>query len=383
MRDRDTNRMRELTYRLMRMAPPAPPFPEEPMTELKPTPPPRRRPAAIWAAVAAVAVLVAIGIPAFLMQNDGSVVTTPSTPASTPPTSPGSVTTPSTAPPSTSPVSDSVPSTTMETPTTAVETTVPGTTAPGLVDLSGLEWVRTDFAQQAIIGSDGRRVIDHAVPAVNFKYVAWDGAQGLVLLNEDGDLRWVRPDSEVDVPVDVLGGEVGTIHDVVVVDGRRVAALGSWAGEIAWVDIETGEEVEGDPNRVDYFEELGVRLGAFDRLVWIEYPENADAERDETGALVWPFDLPELVVAETDGTELARIELGSEQQPWARLHDFDGRRVVVSVEPMEPAFPPTTVYVIDLECADCTQMIDLEGADTLDLVGVLESEGPVLDDFDL
>jgi hypothetical protein len=39
--------------------------------------------------------------------------------------------------------------------------------------------------------------------------------------------------------------------------------------------------------------------------------------------------------------------------------------------------------VIDLECADCAQMIDLEGADTLDLVGVLESEGPVLDDFDL
>lgn len=350
MSDRHDARMRELTYRLMRMAPPAPPFPEEPLTQLTPSPSPRRRSGAVWAAVAAAVVLVAIGVPAlFTLTGDNEVVAT------------------------TAPTSTQAPST-----TAAPTTEAPDTSAPlDLIDLSGLDWVRSDAALQQIVGSDGRAVVDHPVPLVNYKYVAWDGGEGLVLLNETGELRWVRPEADIPVPVDVLGGEVATIDDVVPVDGRPAVALRSWAGETAWVDLETGDPVTGDPARVDHFEDLGLQLGGQGRLVHIEYPENLDAERDETGALVWPFDLPELVVRSTDGDELARIEMGSENQPWARLHDFDGRRVIVSVEPQEPAFPPTTVYVIDLECIDCTEVVELPGADTLDLVGVLETTGPV------
>lgn len=362
MSENDNDRMRELTYRLMRMAPPAPPFPEEPMTQLTPTPPTNRRPAVTWAFIAAAVVLVAIGVPAWLMRaRQGEVVAT---------------TTASTSAPA--------PSTSMAPVTTSPVTSEPDTSSPtGTLDLSGLNWVRTDLGLQGVVGSDGRSVIDHSVPAVNYKYVAWDGGEGLVLLNEAGELRWVRPEADVDVPADVLDGEVATIDDVVLIDGRPVAALRSWTGETAWVDLESGDEVTGDPLRVDHFDDLGLQLGGQGRLVRIEFPENVDAERDETGALVWPFDLPELVVMRADGTELARIELGSQDQPWARLHDFDGRRVIASVEPLEPAFPPTTVYVIDLECADCTEVVELPGADTLDLVGILESSGPVIDDLDL
>lgn len=360
MSDKDNVRMRELTYRLMRMAPPAPPFPEEPMTQLTPTRPPRRRPAAAWAGIGAAIVLVVIGLPAWFIRGpQGDMLATTTAPTSAPA-------------PSTSVAPDSAP-----------VTEAPDPSPFDLIDLSGLDWVRTDVALQGVVGSDGRIVIDHPVPPVNYKYMAWDGGEGLVLLSETGELRWVRPEADIPVPVDVLDGEVTTIDDVILIGGRPVAALRSWTGETAWVDLETGEEVAGDPTRVDYFDDLGLQLGGQGRLVRIEYPENLDAERDETGALVWPFELPELVVMTTDGAELARIELGNENQPWARLHDFDGRRVIVSVEPLEPAFPPTTVYVIDLECADCTEVIDLPSADTLDLVGIVESTGSVLADFDL
>ena len=162
-----------------------------------------------------------------------------------------------------------------------------------------------------------------------------------------------------------------------------MVALRSFAGELGWYDLESGEQVEGDPGLVDYLEEFAVQLGGQGRTVVIEYPENADAERDETGTLIWPYDLPELVVRSTDGEELARIEVGSQMEPWAAIQDFDGRRVVVAVEPHEPAFAPRTIYVIDLECADCTEVVETPGADNLELVGILESAGPVIDTIEL
>ncbi len=364
MPDRDDARMRELTYRLVRMAPPAPPFPEEPVTQLTPTPPPRR-PAYVWAAIAAAIVLVAIGIPALLSlggDDDLVAATTTQAPADT----------------TEAPVTSQAPET-----TAVPDTEAPTTEAPlNLIDLSGLTWVRSDAAAQTVVASDGSTLVDLPQQLTNLKIVAWDGGDGVVLLTEAGELRWLRPEADTTVPLDVLGGEIGSVDDVVLIDGRPVAALRSWGGEAAWVDVETGDAVDGDPTRVEYFEEWGLQLGSQGRTVRVEYPENADAERDETGALIWPFDLPELVVSDASGAELARIEMGSEQQPWVRLHDFDGRRVVVSVEPMEPAFPPTTVYVIDLESAG-TEVVELPGADTLDLVGILESAGPVATEFDL
>ncbi len=100
-------RMRELTYKLIHMAPEAPPFPEEPLTQLKPHPTPTpkgpaRRGLPTWAiaaGVAAIVIVLAIGLPLlFLAGGDG---VEPATPTTTPPPTSAPVTT---LPPTTPPV---------------------------------------------------------------------------------------------------------------------------------------------------------------------------------------------------------------------------------------------------------------------------------------
>lgn len=87
--------MRELTYRLVQMAPEAPPFPEEPLTTLKPrtghssaTPPGGQRRGWLIAAAAAAAVVLAVAIPlAFLGGDTDPVTGSTTTPTTTvPPT---------------------------------------------------------------------------------------------------------------------------------------------------------------------------------------------------------------------------------------------------------------------------------------------------------
>jgi hypothetical protein len=98
MSDHLDTKLRELTYRLIAMAPEAPPFPEEPMVQLEPSPTPvrpaRRRSPLVWVAAAAAVALLVVGLPLLLFGLGDS-------------TSP-------TVPPATQP--DSVPSTTVPTP---------------------------------------------------------------------------------------------------------------------------------------------------------------------------------------------------------------------------------------------------------------------------
>ena len=67
------SKLRELTYRLMAMAPEAPPFPEEEMVQLNPSPvpapPTRHRNPLVWVGVAAVAALLIVGVPLLLLRG--------------------------------------------------------------------------------------------------------------------------------------------------------------------------------------------------------------------------------------------------------------------------------------------------------------------------
>ena len=65
--DRLDPRMRELTYRMMEMAPDAPPFPEEAIAMSVPATK-RRPPMLVWAA-AAVAVVLLVGVPLILFRG--------------------------------------------------------------------------------------------------------------------------------------------------------------------------------------------------------------------------------------------------------------------------------------------------------------------------
>ena len=84
------------------------------------------------------------------------------------------------------------------------------------------------------------------------------------------------------------------------------------------------------------------------------------------------------VAATEDGEEVLRMEVGSEQRPYVYIHDFDGRRLILGAEPFEPAVPPVTVWIIDLECATCTERIETDSLERFDLIGWLGSNGPVV-----
>ncbi len=93
MRDRLDAQMREMTYKLMAMAPEAPPYPEVPVTKLMPEKAPKfqeqarrsRRPVAVWVAAAAFGLVLLLALPVFLLNRGGTGPVGPTT--SAPPTS--------------------------------------------------------------------------------------------------------------------------------------------------------------------------------------------------------------------------------------------------------------------------------------------------------
>jgi immunoglobulin-like protein involved in spore germination/sporulation and spore germination protein len=122
--DRFDPRVRELTYRLMGMAPDAPPFPEE-APAMKVSTPRQRPPALVWAATAVAAVLL-VGLPLFLFRGDNGT-TDPATTIAAP---------------------DTTTTTLIDEPTT----TVPGTTiAPVTVD----DFFKAYMFSDAVTGNQG------------------------------------------------------------------------------------------------------------------------------------------------------------------------------------------------------------------------------------
>ena len=68
-----------------------------------------------------------------------------------------------------------------------------------------------------------------------------------------------------------------------------------------------------------------------------------------------PTDVTEparLVVTDRSGS-IVDVPVGSFYSPSVTLHDFDGRRVVLSRGPFEPALPEESFFVVDLACGSC------------------------------
>ena len=95
--DRFDPRVRELTYRLMEMAPDAPPFPQE-ATTMKVPETKQRQPMFVWAAAVAAVVLL-VGLPLFLFRG-GDGTTDPATTVAAPDTTTTTVDEPTTTVPS-------------------------------------------------------------------------------------------------------------------------------------------------------------------------------------------------------------------------------------------------------------------------------------------
>jgi hypothetical protein len=246
----------------------------------------------------------------------------------------------------------------------------------GPMSIGGLDWIRAVYPS-GVFGSDGRRLTRTSPVLHSVKSAAWDGDEGIVMIDPEGRLLRIHPGGE-DVIAE-LPDDLQELVAVVDVDGRSIAGYTRLEGNattITWIDITTGEPADGPGDRVVLRGDGRIELAAQGRRARIDHPDWSGVPRGEGGEPVPPFPLPELVITDDAGTELLRLPIGSEQRPLAVLHDFDGRRVIVSAEPWEPAAAPRTVWIVDLECVACTQTVDA-GPDSFDLIGIATSEGPI------
>ena len=255
-------------------------------------------------------------------------------------------------------------------PTTAL--TVPPAVSPlAGFSVSGLQWVKST-AYTGVLGSDGVQSFAADVRS-GPKSIAWDGEDGLVYVSNGDELWWVTP-TKHDRVADL--GEFSffdeqPLLDVVLVDEVPFAVMASLNGDPVWINLHSGVFDDTAAAKSDRRFETGetLRIAIAGIAVYIEEPDWSSVARGEGGEPLPPFALPVLVIEGIDGSDPVRIEVGSEQQPIARVHDFDGYRLIYSVEPYEPALPSRTVYVVDIDCVDCSEGFVTEGpADWFDLI---------------
>lgn len=211
------------------------------------------------------------------------------------------------------------------------------------------------------------------------KMIADDGAGGFVTLADERTLLWWRagvgePDRiSVDLGdarmsaaevLDVVPAESGAVVDLQVnfddptadqacqslralVDLATGAVVGGVeaAGESLPLGLESGwitAECFGE-GRAKVASGLSVRLVV---------PEYTDLD-PESGAPRAPVPTSQVVITDQTGAEIATFDVTTDEQPWAVLHDFDGRRILISREAWEPALPARTFFLIDLDCLEC------------------------------
>ncbi|MGF1665159.1 MAG: hypothetical protein ACFCVC_02690 [Acidimicrobiia bacterium] len=278
------------------------------------------------------------------------------------------------------PVISQVPTTTTtvaETTTTTVTETTTTTIATTATTIAATDiepgWVRSSFTSTT---DNSGEVLSQYTAGINYgRSVAWDRTtrRGIVVVTEES-LEWHQPGG-------ITGHaniELGPIVTVESTPTGPVVALRIDDGSIIWYDLATGTETSPpvEPVTTDGITyTVGVRTATIDQPNWSDVPTG------EGGELLDEFDPPELVITE-DGSEVLRITIGTTDRPYVRIDAYDGRRVIVVAEPLEPALPPMTAWIIDLECPDCTELIETDGAEWFDLTGFLASEGDVVDPVD-
>ncbi len=236
----------------------------------------------------------------------------------------------------------------------------PGATAPDVVYRGGEESYQPLLGVAEIDGEPTGWFLRHREQAATLWTVNLDGGEtSEVVTIEVGERGWVGNVSHGggEFLVSAVVDECPT-HFTVTPDGERgrLPALpdpGCGAGEV-WTEQ--------------------ARLSPDGRLVVFVRAGSGGWEPELGGPVLrQPV---ELVVAEADtGREQAVVNIGTPVQDVVLVHDFDGRRVVVSRTAYEPALAPQVMFVIDLGCGGCTRRHDTVAAGGAGLTGAVEGVG--------
>ena len=130
-----------------------------------------------------------------------------------------------------------------------------------------------------------------------------------------------------------------------------VARIALGGCEIVWLRLDDGSQVEA-PDRsparrgcLDGYDEW-TAVNGLSALI-----EGPGATFDSEGQVTGVEDVAALQITR-DGEVVAEIPIGGFYEAYARIHDFDGRFVIVSRGPFEPAMPAESYFVIDLETGE-------------------------------
>jgi hypothetical protein len=179
------------------------------------------------------------------------------------------------------------------------------------------------------------------------KAVARDHGGGIVF-SGGSDLWWYA--SGAPEPQLVASNAPTRVIEVIGTGTDAVVALGY--GDRTYLRLADGSAVTGADGAVvvdgDGHEIWSAANGW---SVWIEGPELAPAAEGTPTVVESPA---RLKVADADGATVIDEVIGTESEPWVRIHDFDGQNLILSRGPIEPAMPEETFLVIDLGCGACT-----------------------------
>lgn len=220
--------------------------------------------------------------------------------------------------------------------------------------LPRVDWSLVRSSTWLVSGPDGvvtdtGRLVWETTPVLGESAVARDGTGGFVWVDLDG--LWWLP-AEASRPRLVSTELPGFLVGVTPTDTGPVAVFE--AASPHFVDLSTGLQVPSPDHPRVRFE------GADPATVVITAANGLEAKVTAPEVTVdaegQPADVTEparLVVTDGSGTVVVDFPVGSFYAPWATLHDFDGRRVILSRAPFEPALPEESFFVVDLSCGAC------------------------------
>lgn len=202
--------------------------------------------------------------------------------------------------------------------------------------------------------------------------VARDHEGGIAFTDSSG-LWWYRKGA---VEPELVGGVTGELITVIRDSDEPVAMV--WDGSQRFYRLSDGEEV-GQPATIpvdiaDTVPNSWVWTAENGLSVWVTGPT---VETDTEGQPSEVVEPARLRVGQGDEI-IEDVQIGSVYETWVRIHDFDGRLLLVSRGPLEPAMAEETFLVIDLASGDVTKSF-VAGGTAAALTGAdADWTGPVM-----